>query len=410
MRPPIEEQLRAAGLPALTRPVFLGVDTDALAGNLRVIRARVPATTGVWPVVKADAYGHGIEVASRSFVNGGADGLCVATLEEARAIRAIGIELPVLVLYRVMVPDLREAARERFEIVVSTLEDARAVAGAAGPEVGWAGPSLIVHVEVETGLMRMGIPLEELADALACLDRPGIDVRCVWSHLATPEDPLTTGRQVRVLEAAHALARRSRPEVGWHLAASGGVLAGMGVTGDRIRPGLLAYGIVPDLGDITPPAWPDLRPAMRLVARILRVLDVPVGTRVGYGGTWTATRPSRIATLPVGYGDGVPRAQSGAPVLVHGRRVPIVGVVAMDGLAVDVTDVAGVVPGDEVVLLGGQQGARIDALELARWRTTIPWEVVTGMARRLTRVYDASVGPLGVRTQTGESLVLRSWS
>jgi alanine racemase len=269
---------------------------------------------------------------------------------------------------------------------------------------------LVVHVEVETGLTRMGVALPELDATLALLARPGIEVRAVWSHLATPEDATTTDAQTHRLTEALAVARRRAPDVGWHLAATGGILTGVGTAATMIRPGLLAYGIQPDLAGLERPPLAGIRPAMRLVARILRVAEVPVGTRVGYGGTWTATRPSRIATLPVGYGDGVPRAQSGAPVLVRGRRVPIVGVVAMDALAVDVTDVPDVMAGEEVVLLGRQGSEVVDARELARWRTTIPWEVVTGMARRLTRVYDAAVGPLGVRTQTGETLVRGSWS
>ncbi|MBX3030054.1 MAG: alanine racemase [Chloroflexi bacterium] len=408
MRPPIEVQLHEAGLPPLTRPAWLGIDTDALAGNISAIRARVGPTTAVWPVVKADAYGHGIEVAARTFALGGADGLCVATLEEARAVRAAGVELPVLVLYPILPGDLGEAAQARFEVVVSALEGARALAGA------WSGDArvapLVVHVEVETGLMRMGVPLPDLDETLRELARPGIEVRAVWSHLATPEDAATTDAQAGTLAAALTMARHHVPAIGWHLAATGGVLTGTGTSADRVRPGLLAYGIQPDLAGLELAPLPGIRPAMRLVARILRVAEAPVGTRVGYGGTWVAQRPSRIATLPVGYGDGVPRAQSGAPVLLRGQRVPIVGVIAMDGLALDVTDVPDVRAGDEVVLLGRQGGDVIDARELARWRTTIPWEVVTGMARRLTRVYDAPVGPLGVRTQTGETLVRGSWS
>jgi alanine racemase len=144
---------------------------------------------------------------------------------------------------------------------------------------------------------------------------------------------------------------------------------------------------------------------MRLVARPIRIESVRAGTRVGYGGTWTAARPSRIATLPVGYGDGYARAYGSGTVLVRGRRAAIVGVVSMDACAVDVTDVPSVGEADEVVLLGSQGGDAIDARELARRRTTIPWEVLTAMARRLTRVYHAPVGLLGVRTLAGETLV-----
>jgi alanine racemase len=142
-----------------------------------------------------------------------------------------------------------------------------------------------------------------------------------------------------------------------------------------------------------------------LLARAIRIEDVPAGTSVGYGGVWVAARPSRIATLPVGYGDGYPRALTGSDVLVRGHRAPVVGVVSMDSCTVDVTDIGGVGPDDEFVLLGPQGDDEIPALALAQRRTTIPWEVLAGMARRLTRVYDAAAGPMGVRTLAGETLV-----
>jgi alanine racemase len=175
-----------------------------------------------------------------------------------------------------------------------------------------------------------------------------------------------------------------------------------------VRPGLIAYGVLPDplAGDPPDDALrATLRPALRLVARPMRIHEVAVGTRVGYGGTWVARRPSRIATLPVGYGDGFSRAYAGGDALVRGRRVPVVGVVSMDSCTVDVTDEPGAGLDDEFVLLGEQDGDAVPVSALAQRRTTIPWEVLTGMARRLTRVYDAAVGPTGERTLAGETLV-----
>ncbi len=149
-----------------------------------------------------------------------------------------------------------------------------------------------------------------------------------------------------------------------------------------------------------------LRPAMRLVATPIRVETAAEATPIGYGARWRAPRPSVIATLPVGYGDGYPRVLSpGAEALVRGRRVPIVGTIAMDALAVDVTAVEGCGMDDEFVLLGDQNGERITAQELARLRNTIVWEVVTSMARRIPRVYHAPAGAVGMRTLAGEVLV-----
>jgi alanine racemase len=193
-----------------------------------------------------------------------------------------------------------------------------------------------------------------------------------------------------------------------HLSATGGLFGGTGGFDGMVRPGLCLYGELPadlPLADAARDARAALRPAMTLHCRPLRVSEASAGTAVGYGGRWRAERPSRIATLPVGYGDGYARAyQPGGEALVRGRRVPLVGTVAMDALAVDVTDVPGVSMADEFVLLGRQGGERITASELAQRRTTISWEVLVSMAHRLPRVYHAAAGLTGVRTLAGEVL------
>jgi alanine racemase len=176
----------------------------------------------------------------------------------------------------------------------------------------------------------------------------------------------------------------------------------------------MLYGIAPQIPDGAAFAAAGagvaarLRPAMSLHARPRRVADVPQGSPVGYSGLWTAPRDSRVATLPIGYGDGYVRNyQPGSEALVRGRRVPLVGSVAMDAIEVDVTDVPGVSTDDEFVLLGAQGQERITADDLARRRNTIAWEVVTGITPRLTRVYHAAAGLTGVRTLAGETLVAK---
>jgi alanine racemase len=408
-RPSIEARLRAAGLPALDRPAWLEIDTGALERHVRLIRDTVGAQTEIWPVVKDDAYGHGIEVAARAFGAAGAEGVCVATLGEAQVIRAAGIGIPVLILYPIPDAALVEAARSGFAVTVST-DDGAASLARAWTAAGGAdeGARLGVHVEVETGFIRMGIRAERLADALALLRRPGIEVLAVWSHLATPEDDrVADAQEARLVDAARVAARRGVTTS--HIAATGGLLTGRGLAGVMTRPGLVAYGVLPE-GPLGAAAnarrlREGLRPVMRLVARPMRIETVSAGTAVGYGGTWVATRPSRIATLPVGYGDGYARANTGGEVLVRGRRARVVGVVSMDACTVDVTDIPDVGLHDEVVLLGEQGADAIPASALAQRGTTIPWEVLCGMARRLTRVYDAPAGLTGVRTLAGETLV-----
>ena len=189
-----------------------------------------------------------------------------------------------------------------------------------------------------------------------------------------------------------------------HVAASGSLLGEAVAAYDGARPGLSIYGIVPDplVGDdgATTSARTDLQPVLSLHARPVRVVDLPAGWGISYGPSFTTERPSRIATLPIGYGDGWARSLSNrAEALVRGRRVPVVGTVAMDAIMVDVTDVPGPPVGvdDLFTLIGAQGGQRIGAIDLARTRTTISWEIVTAMSRRLPRVYHSAAGYLSVR-------------
>ena len=208
------------------------------------------------------------------------------------------------------------------------------------------------------------------------------------------------------MASAAAIEATGLPRPAIHMSATGGLLAGTAAAHDLVRPGLALYGQVPEdlpLDDRGRALAEALRPVMRLVARPLRVAQVDHGAPVGYGGRWIAARPSLVATVPVGYGDGYARAtQPGGVALLRGRRVEVVGSVAMDAIALDVTDIPGVSTVDEVVLLGDQGGERITAAELARRRNTIPWEVLSGMAYRIPRVYHRASGPVSVRTLAGE--------
>jgi alanine racemase len=408
---PIEERLTAAGLPPLPRLAWLEIDLDALAGNLAVVRGLVPAATRIAAVVKGDAYGHGLTMAARTFAAAGADLLCVATLDEALALRAAGITAAVLVLFPVPAGGIAAAADAGLDIVATDARSAADIAAARLPQ----GRDLRVHLEVETGLSRGGVAVASVAEvARTLLSADGVRLAGLWSHLASADDAVFTARQREQLSrAAGSLAAAGMPVPPLHLDATGGLLFGTGETHAMVRPGLCLYGSVPD--SATPwsaagaTAAAGLWPAMSLHARPIRVAEVPEGSPVGYGGLWSATRPSRVATLPVGYGDGYVRGyQPGAEALVRGRRVPLVGSIAMDAVAVDVTEIPGVDASDEFVLLGSQGGETIGATELARRRNTIPWEVLSGMAYRLPRVYDASAGLRGVRTLAGEFLVLEN--
>jgi alanine racemase len=407
----------------LPRTAWLEIDLDRLTGNLAAIRGLLPAGVRVEPVVKADAYGHGATIVAAWLERAGAGGLCVATLDEGIELRTAGVGLPILVLYPIPPERVGDALAARLALTVAdrtlmerTLDAARS-ASAAG------GGSLVVHVEVETGLGRAGIVPGDLPAAIEAIRRTrGVELAGIWSHLAAPDDRDRTGRQVATFEAA--IAAIPGGDEAWrghrgpirHLAATGGLLAVAVPAYERVRLGLGLYGIVPDglvaAGEAAGAASL-LRPVMSLHARPIRVVDLPAGHGLSYGPSFETVRPSRIASLPVGYGDGWPRVLSNrADALVRGRRVPLVGTVAMDAVLADVTDVPGppVTVDDEFVLLGEQDGpsgtASIGAAELAQVRTTISWEVVTQMARRLPRVYHAAAVPVGVRTLTEE---IRLW-
>jgi len=404
--PSIESRLAEAGLAPLGRTAWVEIDTAALAANLAVLRRTAGPGVAVLPVVKADAYGHGMVPVARTLAAAGADGLCVATLDEAIVLDEAGVGAPLLVLYPVPPSGVGEAARRGIGLAAGTgtaLDGLLAAAVAAG-----LADRLSIELEIETGLGRGGVAPEEAVDAARAILATGARIGGVWSHLQEAEvEDLTAAQITRFEDAVGRLAGAGIDVPRRHLAASAGILLGTVPRYDAVRPGLATYGLIPDelaaagigLEDLLPGAR-ELRPILSLRARPVRVTDLPAGHGVSYGPTWRAPVPSRIATLPLGYGDGWPRSLSNrAEVLVRGQRVPVVGNVAMDATMIDVSLVPGppVDIDEEVVLIGRQGAAEITAAEVARWRTTNSWEVVTAMSARLTRVYDAPAGLTGSR-------------
>jgi alanine racemase len=405
-RPPIERRLAEAGLPVLPRTAWLELDLDALRGNLAIVRALAGPGVPVRPVVKADAYGHGAVPIARALEAAGADGMCVAAFDEALELRDAGVVAPILVLYPIPVQLVADAARLGIAVAGgdgATLAAVVAAAAACDP----ARP-LAVELEVETGLGRGGLAASDLvAAARLVATSPGVTLAGLWTHFQAVEDAANTSAQVIRFEAAVRAIEAAGIELPpRHAAASAGLLADGVLPYDGIRPGLAIYGLVPDELDratVDPAAARGLLPVMSLIARPVRVADLPSGWGISYGPTFRTARPSRIATLPIGYGDGWSRALSNrASAIVRGQRVPLIGNVAMDAVMADVTDVPGppVDDSDEFVLLGAVGEARISAADLAQERNTNTWEVVTGMARRLPRVYHAAARPVGLRTLT----------
>ena len=409
MRPPIEDRLAEAGQPPLPRTAWLEIDLVALLANLELLRAAAGPGVPVRPVVKADAYGHGAVAVTRALVGAGVDGLCVATLDEALALRAAGIEAPVLVMYPVPPAWGPEAARSGIAVTAGDpmlLDELLAAHAAAGDDT-----TLRLELEVETGLGRGGFDLDHVVPAArTIIAAPRVELIGTWTHLQAPEDPARTTHQLeRFIAAGDALRAAGVPLPVRHVTASAGLISDGVAAFEGVRPGLALYGLVPDdlsRAQLDTVVGRGLRPVLSLHARPVRVATLPTGWGVSYGPTFVTARPSRIATLPLGYGDGWSRALSNrAEALVRGQRVPVVGNVAMDAIMADVTDVPGppVTPADEFTLIGSQGVQRITVGELARVRNTNSWEVVTAMARRLPRVYDAAPGPVGLRTLTERS-------
>lgn len=352
-----------------------------------------------------------------ALVEAGADGLCVATLDEGLALRAAGIETRISVLYPIPPGRGPDAAAARLDVAVGDEGQLRELlsALAAGPAAARVGAAPARHpwplgaqLEIETGLGRGGVaPARVVAVAAGIAESGAAVLNGVWTHFQATEDAERTAAQIGRFDAAlAALAEAGITVPRRHVAASGGILVEGVPRYDAVRPGLMTYGIAPDElpRSLLPPAAAALRPVMSLRARPVRVADLPEGHGISYGPTFVTRRPSRIATLPLGYGDGWSRSLSNrAGALVRGVRVPLVGNVAMDAVMADVTDVPGPPVGldDEFVLIGEQGEERITVPELAQARTTNSWEVVTTMSARLARVYHAAAGPVGVRLLGG---------
>jgi alanine racemase len=370
----------------LHRAAWLEIDLRAIRHNVGVIRSLI-GNAALAPVVKADAYGHGFGPVAEA-LSDVSDALCVATLDEAIASRA-SVGGRVILLYPVPGGAARDAVACGAELTImapSDLRQLRAVTPAARAPVA-------LQLCVETGMGRGGLSAEETATVGASIaGDQRLRVAGVWTHLACPADPEATREQLRRFETACAsLGSLGGPVLPRHVVASSAIFAGTAPPLEMARPGLAIYGLLDDglpLAGAGLAAAARLRPAMALKARPVAFSHIASGERVGYGGQWQAGRHSRIAILPIGYADGYLRlGPPGARALVRGVAVPIVGVVSMDALAVDVTDLPDVGAGDEFTLLGRQGDLSITASELARSRNTIVWEVCSSMAARLDRVY-----------------------
>lgn len=408
------------------RPSWAEVDVGAIAANARTLAALV-APAQLCAVVKAGGYGHGAVRAAESALDGGATWLAVALVEEGVELRDAGITAPILLLSEppvgafadVVAADLRPTVYTAAGIEAA----ARAVASAAGvaragyrragvdPAVGrraqtgvWTARDwrpdpglgadgdrpLAVHLKVDTGMHRVGASPEVAADlAGAVVAHPELFLEGLWTHFAVADEPdrdgFTQGQLDRLLETGAGLALQGIRAPLLHAANSAGAIAHPVARLDLVRCGIALYGLAPSpaLAGRVP-----LRPALSLKARVSHVKEVPAGEGVSYGLRWSAPEPTIVATVPLGYADGVPRRLSGlgGEVLLRGRRVAMVGTITMDQLLVDCGPRSDVGAGDEVVLIGRQGAEEISAWDWAARLGTIGYEVVCGIGGRVPRI------------------------
>lgn len=367
------------------RYAWVEIDTGAVAHNVRTLKALTPSGTRFMAVVKADGYGHGADAVAGAALAAGADRLGVATIEECVALRAAGIAAPLHVLSEPPADAVPEVLEHDIVPTVTSREFATALSRAAT----LAEREVRYHLKIDTGMHRIGVAAEDAADVARWLDGlPGITMEGAFTHFATADVPGDWDFDRQMDRFGGALERmrteRVRPRI-VHAANSAATILHPESHFDLVRCGIAIYGLHPapaTRGKI------DLRPAMSVKARVSFVKRIGLGDGVSYGLTWHAAAPTTIATLPLGYADGVHRVLSNSmEVLIGGRRCRQVGRVCMDQLMVEVPAGLEVRPGDEAVLVGSQGAERITMDDLADAAGTINYELACGFALRLGRHY-----------------------
>ncbi len=374
------------------RPTRIRVDLEALSHNFHALQAH--AGVPVMGIVKANAYGHGLVPVALHLQAQGIGQLGVALVEEGIVLRRVGVTVPILVMGGIHAPQVSQFLACDLEVTVSSIAKLRQVEQAAAS----LGRKAVIHLKVDTGMERIGVHSEHAGPLIeAAVGSPWCTVKGIYSHLACSDDPaspMTREQLARFLDACGHFDRIGAPMPLRHLANSGGVLHFPDTCLDMARPGIALYGVMPD-----PASRPTvaLKPALSLVSKVVYFKVVGAGRTVSYGATWKASHDTRVITVPIGYGDGFPRALSSrGEVLVRDVRRPIVGRVCMDQFMVDLGPEGTAYNEDEVVLIGRQGGDGISCEAVAQAAGTIPYEILTGLNERIPREYTggaASDGP-----------------
>lgn len=369
------------------RPTRAEINLDNLQHNISEIKRITSSGAFLCAVVKADAYGHGAVEVANTALSCGAKYLAVAILEEAVFLREAGIKAPILILGFTPEEQFDKIVKYGITQTVYNLNSAKLLSKKAKE----CGVKAKVHIKLDTGMSRIGFQAQ-----MSCLPEieeifklPGIEVEGIFTHFAKADekDKSFTKEQYEKFDMiVKALESRGFRIPIKHVANSAAIIDLPEMHLDMVRPGIILYGIYPS--DEVKREKINLKPVMSFKTRVSHVKRVPAGTPISYGGTFVTKRESVIATLPVGYADGYPRLLSSrAEVLIKGKRAPIVGRICMDQCMVDVTDVPGVRPGDDVELFGEGKNGEVTADEIARIVGTIPYEIVCGISKRVPRIY-----------------------
>lgn len=372
------------------RPTHIEVDLEQIERNFSRIAAHV-APAKVMPVLKANAYGHGLIEVARRLQHAGAPYLAVAYLEEALRLRQHGVHCSVLVLGGIIGSQLPRFIHHDITITASSVDKLHAIDACAQA----LGKRARVHLKIDTGMERIGVhwyTAERLLEA--SLRVTHVDVEGIFTHFATADEPDISRARLQLERFSEVLSfyeRRSLPLPLRHSANSGAILQLPEANLDMVRPGVLLYGVSPSVDLPLPTEVLSVAPALRWSTRVVFFKVVKEGNPVSYGATWAPRSWTRVVTLPLGYGDGYMRAMSGtAQVLINGQRAHVVGRICMDQVMVDIGR-GSAWNGDEVVLLGPSGDDRISTEELARWAGTIPHEILTNINTRVPRVYKGKV-------------------
>jgi len=364
--------------------VWADIDLDAAAHNLYLIQSMLAENVSVMVVVKANAYGHGAANIARHLENKGVFGFGVGDSQEALELREAGIRCPILILGTIIEDEIERVVKNGISVCIHSVGRAEQLSDEAIRQ----NRKCRVHLMVDTGMGRLGVfPDNAIRLAKTIVDSKGLVLEGVLTHCSSASDqsdPFTRVQIEKFKDVKENLHKAGyRPNL-FHASNSGAIFSEYGNPFNMVRPGITIYGVsfAKSGEDI-----PSLKPVMSLKTQIIYMKDIPKGAPVGYDRLYVAPEPTRIATLPIGYNDGIPyRLSNCGFVLVHGRKAPIVGAVSMDYTMIDVGKIKGATVGDMVTIIGADGDERIHVEEIAKTAGTIPYEITCGIGKRVRRI------------------------